>query len=85
MLFRSLAEDHDYVDRAGQVGKFRVMTGSRIRVSVRRYERDGRFPIFAKYLLAELHILSRGPIRHDGFNYTFGHAKHHDDAKDHPW
>ena len=81
----TLAEDHDYVDRAGQVGKFRVLTGSRIRVSVRRYERDGRFPIFAKYLLAELHILSRGPIRHDGFNYTFGHAKHHDDAKDHPW
>jgi len=82
----TLAEDHDYVERAGQVGKFRVMTGSRIRVSVRRFERDGRFPIYAKFLLAEFHMLSRGPIRHDGFNYTFGHAKHHDDApKNHPW
>lgn len=84
----TLAEDHDYVDRAAKVGKFRVMTGSRIRVSVRRFDRDGRLPIYAKFLLAELHILARGPIRHDGFNYTFGHAaKHHDDAsaKDHAW
>ena len=82
----TLAEDHDYVDRAGKLGKFRVMTGSRIRVSVRRFERDGRFPIFAKFLMAELHILARGPIRHHGFNYTFGHRKHHDAAaEDRPW
>lgn len=80
-----LAEDHDYVDRAGKVGKFRVMTGARIRVSVRRFERDGRLPIFAKFLLAELHLLARGPIRHDGFNYTFGHRSKHDDAKDPAW
>jgi glycosyltransferase involved in cell wall biosynthesis len=70
-----LAEDHDYVHRAGKVGKFRVLLGSRIRVSVRRFERDGRFSIFKKYLLAELHILTKGSIRHDGFNYTFGYAK----------
>jgi glycosyltransferase involved in cell wall biosynthesis len=70
-----LAEDHDYVIRASQVGRFRVMTGSRIRVSVRRFERDGRFSIFAKYLLAELYILTRGQIRHDRFNYTFGYGK----------
>ena len=82
----TLAEDHDYVDRAGKVGKFRVLTGARIRVSVRRFERDGRLPIFAKFLLAELHILARGPIRHEGFNYTFGHArKHHDVAEDRHW
>lgn len=69
-----LAEDHDYVERASQVGKFRVMTGSRIRVSVRRFDRDGRLPIFAKFLLAELHMLTRGQIRTDRFNYTFGHG-----------
>lgn len=80
-----LAEDHDYVDRAGQVGKFRVMTGSRIRVSVRRFDRDGRLPIFAKYLMAELHMLTRGQIRHEGFNYTFGYRKHHDDSKNNSW
>ncbi len=76
-----LAEDHDYVERARHVGKFRVMHGSRIRVSVRRFERDGRFSIFSKYLLAELHLLTRGQIRNDRFAYTFGHQKH-DVAKD---
>lgn len=70
-----LAEDHDYVDRASQVGKFRVMTGSRIRVSVRRFERDGRFSIFAKYLLAELYLLTGAQIRTDRFRYTFGYEK----------
>ncbi len=75
-----LAEDHDYVERASQVGKFRVMTGSRIRVSVRRFDRDGRFEIFKKYLMVELHMLTHGQIRNDRFRYTFGYDKH--DAKD---
>ncbi len=79
-----LAEDHDYVDRASRVGAFRVLGGSRIRVSVRRFERDGRFSIFAKYLMAELHLLTRGQIRHDRFDYSFGYSKH-DRAKDSAW
>jgi len=70
-----LAEDHDYVERASYVGKFRVMTGSRINVSVRRFERDGRFVIFKKYLLAELQLLMGNQIRNDRFRYTFGHDK----------
>lgn len=70
-----LAEDHDYVERARQIGTFRVMHGSRIRVSVRRFERDGRISIFGKYLLAELHLLLHNRIRDDRFAYTFGHAK----------
>ena len=70
-----LAEDHDYVERASQVGKFRVLVGSRIRVSVRRFERDGRFSIFAKYLLAELYLLTGSQIRTDRFRYTFGYEK----------
>jgi glycosyltransferase involved in cell wall biosynthesis len=79
-----LAEDHDYVERAAKLGKFRLLHGARIRVSVRRFERDGRLAIFAKYLLAELHLLTRGQIRHDGFRYTFGYPKH-DRPKDHAW
>lgn len=70
-----LAEDHDYVLRASRIGRFRIMYGSRIRVSVRRFERDGRLAIYKKYLLAELHLWLRGQIRHDGFGYTFGYAK----------
>ncbi len=78
-----LGEDHDYVERARQVGTFRVLHGSRIRVSVRRFERDGRFSIFGKYLLAELHLWTRGQIRNDRFEYTFGYTKD-GHAKDRP-
>lgn len=70
-----LAEDHDYVRRASEFGKFRVLTGARIRVSVRRFERDGRLNIFAKYLMVELYNVAKGPIRTDAFKYTFGHGK----------
>lgn len=69
-----LAEDHDYVRRASEFGKFRVLLGPRIRVSVRRFERDGRLNIFAKYLMVELYNFAKGPIKTDSFNYTFGHA-----------
>lgn len=68
-----LAEDHDYVLRASRLGRFRVLFGRGIKVSVRRFERDGRAAIFKKYFLAELHLLMRGKIDHDGFDYTFGH------------
>lgn len=71
----TLAEDHDYVLRAGRVGKFRVMHGPGINVSIRRFERDGRFAIYKKFLLAELHLLTLGQIRHEGFHYTFGYEK----------
>lgn len=79
-----LAEDHDYVERARRVGTFRVLHGSRIRVSVRRFERDGRFSVFGKYLLAELHLWTRGQIRNDRFDYTFGYQKN-DVTEDSPW
>jgi glycosyltransferase involved in cell wall biosynthesis len=68
-----LAEDHDYVRRAVEFGKFRVLYGARIHVSVRRMDRDGRFNIVKKFLKAELYNLALGPIRDDSFEYTFGH------------
>lgn len=70
-----LAEDHDYVLRASRIGRFRVLFGRGIKVSVRRFERDGRAAIFKKYFLAELHLLTRGKIDHDGFDYTFGYGE----------
>lgn len=69
------AEDHEYVGRAAKVGKFGFLNSVKIPVSVRRQNRDGRFNMAMKYVLAELHILFIGPIRHHHFNYTFGHPK----------
>jgi len=70
-----LAEDHDYVNRASKVGKFRVLKTYKIPVSVRRFDRDGRFNVAMKYLLSELYLRTKGNIKNDIFNYTFGYPK----------
>ncbi|MFH1632121.1 MAG: glycosyltransferase [bacterium] len=69
------AEDHEYAGRASKKGKFGFLSGIAIPVSVRRQNRDGRINMGIKYILAELHILTLGPIRHNKFNYTFGYGK----------
>lgn len=66
-------EDHDYAKRVCEKGRFGVLKSTKIPVSIRRLDRDGRISIAVKYLLAELHIVLIGPIRHDKFHYTFGH------------
>jgi glycosyltransferase involved in cell wall biosynthesis len=71
-----LAEDHDYVTRAARagMGRFGVLRGCRIPVSVRRFDRDGRFNTALKFMLCELYIRTRGPVKTDMFRYSFGHA-----------
>jgi glycosyltransferase involved in cell wall biosynthesis len=72
-----LAEDHDYVARAAEAGRgrFGVLRNCRIPVSVRRFDRDGRFNVAVKYVLCEIYMRTRGPVRDDFFRYTFGHEK----------
>jgi glycosyltransferase involved in cell wall biosynthesis len=67
-------EDHDYARRAAKEGNFGVLD-KRIPVSVRRLNRDGRLNIAVKFALAELHLITLGPIRHNKFDYQFGHNK----------
>jgi glycosyltransferase involved in cell wall biosynthesis len=71
-----LAEDHDYVHRAGKVAAFGLLKTYKIPVSVRRFERDGRLNIAMKYLLCELYMRTKGKVKSDIFNYTFGYGKH---------
>ena len=66
-------EDHDYAKRAAKIGTFGILRKLPIHVSIRRMDRDGRFNIAVKFLLAELHLIFLGPIRHQKFRYTFGH------------
>lgn len=70
-----LAEDHDYVGRAAKVEKFGLLNSHKIPVSVRRFDRDGRLNIIFKYLLLEVHLRTKGNVKTDAFNYTFGHSK----------
>lgn len=66
-------EDHDYARRAAKSGTFGFLRSTKIPVSIRRLDRDGRVNIAIKYTLAELHLATLGPIKHDKFKYTFGH------------
>ncbi len=70
----TFCEDHDYARRAVEQGTFGFLTSTKIPVSIRRLDRDGRMKIAIKYMLAELHLAFLGPIRHDKFRYTFGHT-----------
>ncbi len=71
----TFCEDHDYAKRACKHGaKLGFLKSTVIPVSIRRLDRDGRINIAIKYMLAELHTMAIGPIRHNMFNYTFGHA-----------
>lgn len=69
------AEDHDYVRRAVKRKKQFGFLKAHVPVSIRRMERDGRFRIILTYILGELHLLTLGPVRHNKFRYSFGHAK----------
>jgi len=71
----TFCEDHDYAQRLCKKGTFGFLKSTKIPVSIRRLDRDGRMNIAMKYLLAEVHLALLGPIRHKKFNYTFGHKK----------
>jgi len=69
-----LAEDFEYVRRASQFGKFRVMQRT-VFVSVRRAELEGRLRNLLKYILAAIHKIFFGEIKSDVFKYEFGKYK----------
>lgn len=66
-----LAEDHDYVQRAAQVGKFRVLRSAPMRTSMRRIDKEGLVGLAFKYLYSEAFVLTGHPIREIPFEYEF--------------
>jgi glycosyltransferase involved in cell wall biosynthesis len=70
-----LAEDHDYASRAAKITRYGILKSYPIKVSVRRFDRDGRFNIVMRYLAAEAYIQIKGPIKTDIFKYRFGYRK----------
>lgn len=74
-----LAEDHEYVKRAKEFGRYKILKKPKIYVSVRRMESDGRFNVAAKYVACEVYRALLGEIRTDLFKYKFGH--HYDKIK----
>ena len=66
-----LAEDHDYVQRAAEIGKFRVLRGARVSTSMRRIEKEGLVRLAFMYLYCELYVVTGRPIKKVPFDYEF--------------
>jgi glycosyltransferase involved in cell wall biosynthesis len=66
-------EDHPYVRAASKVAKFGFIKKEFVLVSVRRYDKDGRWRTFTKYIIAGIYITLIGPIKSDIFHYKFAH------------
>lgn len=69
----TLAEDHDYVRRGAQFGRFGIIKSHPIVTSVRRLDKEGRLSLTFKYIFAEIYILLFGPIRGRFFKHEFGY------------
>ncbi len=59
----TLCEDTDLTIRAAKTGKFGFLKSKRIKVSVRRFDTDGRWNVALKYILAEIILTFGGKIR----------------------
>jgi hypothetical protein len=66
-----LAEDHDYVERASAVGKFRILRRAHVRVSMRRLTKEGLVSLAFKYLYCELQVMTGQKIVDAPFAYDF--------------
>jgi hypothetical protein len=66
-----LAEDHDFVKRATQYAPLEMLSTTRIRVSVRRLEKEGRISYAGKCIEVELHRLFRGELDREVVEYDF--------------
>ena len=77
----TLAEDHDLARRAGKLGKYGILKSTKLHVSDRRFEKEGWFKTYSKYLLCEGHMIFIGPVKKDIFKYNFNHLKNIDKKK----
>jgi len=66
-----LAEDHEYVQRAAKVGKFRVLRNTAMPTSMRRLHKEGLPRLAIKYLYCEMYAVSGRPIYNVPFDYEF--------------
>jgi glycosyltransferase involved in cell wall biosynthesis len=68
----ALAEDHDYVERAAEHGRFRMLRRAHVRVSMRRLAKEGLVSLAFKYLYCEFQVVTGQRILKTPFAYEFG-------------
>jgi len=67
------AEDHDFVGRLGNLGvSLDVLPSPRLIYSFRRFRKEGRLKVVGKYTYSSLHLLLKGSITNDLFEYQMG-------------
>lgn len=71
-----LAEDHNFVKRASAFRPLRILDSTRIKVSTRRLDKEGRFQLTNTYIRVELYRLLKGEVRDDVFTYEFADFDH---------
>jgi glycosyltransferase involved in cell wall biosynthesis len=60
-----VAEDNDFVKRASEFSNLRYLSSAYIMVSIRRFEKEGRFAYMKKGIKLNLYRTFRGEIRND--------------------
>lgn len=65
-------EDYPYAKAASKVSKYKFVRDLPFYTSVRRFEKDGRFNVYFKYVFAQLYMIFKGPVKSDVFKYEFG-------------
>lgn len=70
----TIAEDHHYVREATKNNRFGILRSTKFRDTVRRFEKDGYLSTYFKYLIVELHMIFKGPVKGGKFNYDFEHG-----------
>jgi GT2 family glycosyltransferase/pimeloyl-ACP methyl ester carboxylesterase len=68
-----MAEDHDFVHRCNQLGRYDILPEPVI-FSVRRLEKEGRWGLTWKYIYATMYRLAMGPITQPIFSYEFSYT-----------
>jgi len=68
-----IAEDHYFVRQGAELGKFGIISSTKIFTSLRRFEKDGYFKTLLKYFGSALYMLSGKPVKTDMIKYKFGH------------
>jgi glycosyltransferase involved in cell wall biosynthesis len=68
-----VAEDNDFVKRGSVYSQLRYLNSAYIMVSIRRFEKEGRFAYMKKGIKLNLYRTFKGEIRNDGIvKYEFG-------------
>ena len=68
-----LAEDHDLARRAVKISKYGIIKSTKLFTFERRFKKDGWIKTGVRYFLCEAHMVLKGPVKKDIFNYKFNH------------